>query len=98
MIMKAASDPSRVQMSGPVVGFSQELVGELQRLGYATTTATELMRLTAHLSRWLEGSGLGLAELTPPVIDAFVAERGTSYVNRVRLCWRDAWARVTTST
>ena len=81
MIMKGASDPSRVRMSGPVVGFSQDLIGELQTLGYATTTATELMRLTAHLSRWLEGSGLGLAELTPSVIDAFVAARRTSHVN-----------------
>lgn len=80
MIMSGASDPSRVRMSGPVVGFSQDLLGELQTLGYATTTATELMRLTAHLSRWLEGSGLGLAELTPSVIDAFVAERRTSHV------------------
>jgi integrase/recombinase XerD len=79
--MKGASDPSLVRMSGPVVGVSQDLVGELQRLGYAPTTATELMRLTAHLSRWLEGSGLGLSELTPPVIDAFVAERRTSHVN-----------------
>ncbi|MBC7679162.1 MAG: tyrosine-type recombinase/integrase [Pseudorhodobacter sp.] len=79
--MKGASDPSRVRMSGPVVGVSQDLVGELQRLGYATTTATELMRLTAHLSRWLEGSGLGLSELTPSVIDAFVAARRTSHVN-----------------
>ena len=80
MIMKGASDPSRVRMSGPLVGFSQDLIDELQTLDYATTTATELMRLTAHLSRWLEGSGLGLAELTPSVIDAFVAERRTSHV------------------
>ncbi len=81
MLMKGASDPSRVRMSGPVVGYSDGLVCELRTLGYATTTATELMRLTAHLSRWLEGSGLGLAELSPSVIDAFVAERRTSYVN-----------------
>jgi len=81
VIMKGASDPSRVRMSGPVVGFSQDLMDELQTLRYARTTATELMRLTAHLSRWLEGSGLSLAELTPSVIDAFVAERRTSYVN-----------------
>lgn len=81
MIMSGVSDPSRVRMSGPVVGFSQDLVGELQKLGYATTTATELMRLAAHLSRWLEGSGLRLAELSPSVIDAFVAERRTSHVN-----------------
>jgi integrase/recombinase XerD len=81
VIMKGASDRARVRMSGPVVGFSQDLMDELQTLGYATTTATDLMRLTAHLSRWLEGSGRGLAELTPSVIDAFVAERRRSYVN-----------------
>jgi integrase/recombinase XerD len=80
VIMKGASDPSRVRMSGPVVGISQDLMDELQTLGYATTTATELMRLAAHLSRWLEGSGLGLAELTPSVIDAFVVQRRTTHV------------------
>jgi len=79
--MKGASDPSRVWMSGPVVGFSNGLVRELQALGYATTTAAELMRMAAHLSRWLQGSGLGLAELTPSVIDAFVAERRSSHAN-----------------
>lgn len=80
MIMSGVSDPSRVRMSGPVVGFSQDLTAELKKLGYATTTSTELMRLAAHLSRWLEGAGLGLAELTPSAIDAFVAERRTTHV------------------
>jgi integrase/recombinase XerD len=80
VIMKSASDPSRVRMSGPVVEFMDGLVRELQRLGYATTTSTELMRLAAHLSRWLEASRLGLVDLTSPVIDAFVAERRKSYV------------------
>jgi integrase/recombinase XerD len=83
VVMSGASDPSRVRMSGPVVGYWQGLVGELERLGYATATATELVRLASHLSRWLEGAGLGLAELTPSVIDGFVAERRTSYVNLV---------------
>ena len=68
-------------MSGPVVGFADGLVHELRSLGYATTTAAELMRLTAHLSRWLQGSGHELAELTPVVHDAFVAERRKGYVN-----------------
>lgn len=81
--MSGISDPSRVRMSGPIVGFSEGLVRELQTLGYATTSATELMRLAAHLSRWLQGSGLGLAELTPSVVDAFVAERRGSYVKLV---------------
>ncbi len=79
--MHSVSDPSRVRMSGPVVGFAEGLVHELRSLGYATTTASELMRLTAHLSRWLDASGLGLAELTPVVLDAFVTERRKSYVN-----------------
>jgi len=69
-------------MSGPIVGVAEDLVRELKSLGYATTTATELMRLAAHLSRWLDGSGLVLAEVTPSVIDAFVAERRTTYTNQ----------------
>jgi len=79
--MSGVSDPSRVRMSGPVMEFMDDLVRELQRLGYATTTSTGLMRLAAHLSRWLEASGLGLADLTSSMIDAFVVERRRSYVN-----------------
>lgn len=79
--MRSVSDPSRVRMSGPLLGFAEGLVGELQSLGYATTTATELMRLAAHLSRWMDASGLVLVELTPAVLDAFVVERRRSYVN-----------------
>lgn len=81
MIMKGTSDPSRVLMSGPVAGSSAGLGREFEMLGYARTTATDLMRLAAHLSRWLQGSGFGLADLTPSVIDAFVAERRASYVH-----------------
>ena len=81
--MHSASDPSRVRMSGPVVDVAKGLVRELESLGYATTTATELMRLAAHLSRWLQGSGLGLADVAPSVLDAFVAERRRSYTNLI---------------
>jgi integrase/recombinase XerD len=81
VIMHSVSDPSRVRMSGPVVGFAEGLVHELRSLGYARTTAAELMRLTAHLSRWLEGSGHELADLTPVVLETFVAERRKGYVN-----------------
>ena len=80
--MNSASDPSRIRMSGPIVGVAEDRVRELKSLGYATTTATELMRLAAHLSRWLDGSGLVLAEVTPSVIDAFVAECRTTYTNQ----------------
>ena len=62
--MGGVSDPSRVRMSGPVVEFMDGVVGELQTLGYATTTSAGLMRLAAHLSRWLEAAGLDLADLT----------------------------------
>ena len=83
MVMSGVSDSSRVRMSGPVVEFMDDLVRELQTLGYATTTSTstELMRLAAHLSRWLQGSRLDLADLTSSVIDAFVVERRKSDVN-----------------
>ena len=65
----------RVGMSGPWDGFDDGLVGELEVLGYATTTASELMRLAAHLSRWMEGAGLRMAELIPSVTDVSRAER-----------------------
>lgn len=81
--MGGVADPLRVRMSGPVVEFRADLVRELQSLGYATTTSAGLMRLAAHLSRWLEASRLGLADLTCSVIDAFVVERRRSHVNLV---------------
>ena len=70
-------------MSGPLVGFAVELGRELDVLGYAATTATELMRLAAHLSRWLDGSGLSLGQATPSVIEAFVAERRATHTNQI---------------
>lgn len=82
MNMRRASEPSRVRMSGPLIGFADDLGGELESLGYATTTAAELMRLAAHLSRWLDVRRLALAEVTSPVIDAFVAERRATYTNQ----------------
>ena len=89
MVMSGASDPSRVRIAGPVGRFSDDLVRELQTLGYATTTSTELMRLAAHLPRWLQDAGLGLADLTPSVIDAFVAERRRSYAKLASACGLD---------
>lgn len=83
MIMRKPSELSRVRIFGPLLGFAEDLVRELDALGYATTTATELMRLAAHLSRWLDVSGLALAEVTPSVIDAFVIERRTTHTRQI---------------
>ena len=68
-------DPDRVRFTGPLEPFVPGLREELARLGYARTSAATLLQLAAHLSRWLDASGLGPADLSGPVIDRFLVER-----------------------
>ncbi len=48
---------------------------ELASLGYTRASATMLMQLAASLSRWLDAAGVGLDELTGPVMERFLSER-----------------------
>ena len=74
-------DPDRVRFNGLLEPFAPGLREELARLGYALTSATTLLQLAAHLSRWLDASGEGPCDLTGPVIDRFVVERRRTYAN-----------------
>lgn len=76
-------DPDRVRFTGPLESFAPGLREELVRLGYARTSAAMLLQFAAHLSRWLDGQGLGLGDLTGPVIDRFVVERRRTYTHHV---------------
>jgi hypothetical protein len=74
-------DPDRVRFTGPLASLAPGLREELARLGYARTSAATLLQLAAHLSRWLDASGLGAGDLTGPVIERFLVERRRKYRN-----------------
>ena len=48
------SHPSRVRMTGPLVAYLDGLWSDLLRLGYSPLSARNLLRVAAHLSRWLQ--------------------------------------------
>ena len=48
---------------------------ELSELRYTPRAAASQLRLVAHLSRWLAGEGLEAADLTPAVVERFLAAR-----------------------
>lgn len=80
--MHSVSDPSRVRFTGPMSSCAPGLVEELAWLGYATTSATNVMQLAAHLSRWLGSQGIDdLGEVNGGVIERFIGVRRATYVN-----------------
>src|SRR5215471_18984783 len=68
-------DLSKTRMRGPLepvaAGFAADLAGQ----GYTLFSARGQMELSAHLSRCLAVHGLGVADLTPEVVEAFLAAR-----------------------
>jgi integrase/recombinase XerD len=73
-------DPSKGGVTGPLALQAQGFWGELTGVGYTPRTARDHLYVLAHLSRWLADEGLGAAELTPPVVEAFLrARRGAGY-------------------
>jgi site-specific recombinase XerD len=51
------------------------LGARLRASGYTPLTAVNVMRLMAHLSRWLSANGLGAADLTRGQVERYVAAR-----------------------
>ncbi len=72
------SDPSRVRVTGPlamyVPGFGEKLAAE----GYLRDSIAVQVRLVAHLSRWMAGTGVDVGDLTPAARAAYLRERRTS--------------------
>jgi site-specific recombinase XerD len=64
-----------VRVEGPLAAYVDGFATELARLGYTPGSAGHLLRLVAHLSRWLEGQQLTAEELTPDVAARFLAAR-----------------------
>lgn len=77
-------DPFRIQISGPLKDHTDHVRSELLAQGYTALSCRNLLRLMAHLSRWLEGRGLRAHELTGAHLGKFVWERRQSgYANHL---------------
>ncbi len=80
-------DPSRVRISGPLEVFAAGFTAELERLGYRRTPVSFQLQLMAHVSRWLEGEGLGADGLASEIVERFLEERrAAGYTDRIT--WR----------
>ena len=66
---------SKVQFTGPLLGYVENLWHELLALGYTPSSARNVLRGVAHLSRWLEAHHLALEDLNVKRIDAFFRAR-----------------------
>ena len=56
---------------GPLGPFRVGVLEALSALGYSRDRAAQLVRLMAHLSRWLESRGLCPGDLSPEVVEEF---------------------------
>ena len=65
----------RVRVTGPLAAYAEGFGGELARLGFTWLSARDQLGLAAHLSRWLGGAGLGVTDLTAPVVVEYLAAR-----------------------
>ena len=69
------SRPTRVFFEGPLISFAEGFARELIRQGYRPHAATYQLRLIAHLSRWLAARHLEAGDLSPVVLNKFLAAR-----------------------
>jgi len=67
--------PWHVRMTGPLAPHQGVICSDLLSRGYTRLSARNLLRLAAHLSRWLEGSGLSPQDLTRDRIGEFLRHR-----------------------
>jgi integrase/recombinase XerD len=73
----------RVRMTGPLAPYRYALYGELLTRGYTPLSARNLVRVAAHLSRWLDEAGKSPADLNSVQIEKFLQHR--------RACGYTAW-------
>jgi len=76
---------SRVLMTGPLAPFADAYGFELKQRGYTQRTAVNQLRQVTRLSRWLEASGLTVAELSVERVEEFLAVQRAS--GRHRASW-----------
>jgi integrase/recombinase XerD len=69
------SSPSRVRLSGPLVGHVAGFRADLEAQGYRRNVVANQLQLFAHVSRWLENKGLGPQHLTGERVAEFLCAR-----------------------
>jgi integrase/recombinase XerD len=72
---RPASKVTRAPVTGPLAPYAAGLKASLRASGYTPLTTVNMMRLVAHLSRWLEASGLGPGDLDAGQVERYVAGR-----------------------
>ena len=72
---RPASKVTRVLVTGPLAPFAPAFGARLRASGYTPLTTVNVMRLMAHLSRWLSANGLDAADLTRGQVERYVAAR-----------------------
>jgi site-specific recombinase XerD len=68
-------DPGSVSIRGPLAPYADGFWAELQRQGYAPLSASSVLRVVAHFSRWLQDHKLSLDQLSEETVATFMADR-----------------------
>jgi integrase/recombinase XerD len=71
---------------GRLAGFAPGLEVELRRLGYTSSPARKHRVMVVGLSCWLDERGLGVADLSGPLVEPFFAARREAGVSNLRTC------------
>jgi site-specific recombinase XerD len=70
-MVKVLSSFVRGPLEPHVTGFADELLGQ----GYTRSSACQHVCFIAHLDRWMQAAGVGLDQLSGPVIERYLAGR-----------------------
>lgn len=63
------------RVGGPLEAVLPAFAEELARLGFTRTSAEQHVCFLAHLDRWMLASSLGVGDLSPDAVEAFLAHR-----------------------
>lgn len=72
---RPTSRVTRVEVAGPLAPFVAAYTSRLREQGYTPLSVVNELRQIAHLSRWLQEGGLGVADLTSQRLDWFLDVR-----------------------
>lgn len=72
---RPTSRVSRVEVEGPLAPFAKDFRARLADLGYTPLTRVNAMRLTAHVSSWLEANDLAAGDLSDERVVQYFEER-----------------------
>lgn len=66
---------SRMPVRGPLGPFADGFAAHLAEQGHSRRSVQGHLQRVGHLSRWMAAEGLEVAQLTPPTVERFLAER-----------------------